>query len=323
MKAIRKKALLSAALLWLLLFSAASGRAEAAPLRMEFLNRGTVAVSVPEGVYLSWRLVGTEAYGTVFRVYRNGTEIAEVGDTTNYLDGDGTAEDRYLVLPSAGEAEEEVPVLPDAFLRIPLQPPVSGTRVYTANDAVCADLDGDGGYELILKWDPDDAFDSGATARRTGNVFLDAYRLSGEQLWRIDLGPNVSAGAHFTQMAAYDFDLDGRAELVCKTAPGSRDGKGRFVTEASRSPEIRAADNGADLTAATPREPAGGRVLRGDEYLTVFRGDTGAAMDTVYYPYPRGELSDWGDDWGNRSERYLTAVAYLDGERPYAVAWRG
>ena len=60
---------------------------------------------------------------------------------------------------------------------------------------------------------------------KTGNVFIDCYRLDGTRLWRIDLGKNIRAGAHYTQFFVADFDCDGKAEMTCKTADGTVDGK--------------------------------------------------------------------------------------------------
>ena len=302
-----------------------------APRTMEYLDRGTVAVSVPEGVYLSWRLLGTEKFDTAFSVYRNGEKIAEVADSTNYCDEDGSPQDLYSVL-AEGQTESgsrTVSVWKDRALSIPVEAPEGGVGPdgeaygYTANDAACADLDGDGEYEIILKWDPSNSFDSGEEGRISGNVFIDAYKLSGERLWRMDLGINIPAGAHFTQIAAFDFDQDGKAELAFKTAPGTKDGTGRYVAEASLEEAIRNADNTEDLRHKEDGGESFGRALSGDEYYTVFQGDTGAALDTVYYPHPRGTVEEWGDDRGNRSERYLAAVAFLDGEHPCAVTWRG
>ena len=45
-------------------------------------------------------------------------------------------------------------------------------------------------------------------------------------MWRIDLGRNIRAGAHYTQFMVYDLDGDGRAEIVMKTADGTVDGTG-------------------------------------------------------------------------------------------------
>ena len=290
---------------------------------MEYLDRGLVAIGCDEGVYRSWRLLGTEVYDTAFDVYRGEELIATVSDSTNYVDEDGSPFDEYRVVP-AGQVclDEPVSVLADAALHIPLEAPEGGETPdgehydYTAGDATCADLDGDGAYEIVLAWDPTNARDSALTGY-TGNVFVDAYRLDGTRLWRLDLGPNIVAGPHYTQLVAYDLDLDGRAEVVLKTAPGSRDGAGAFVTRASADEAIRAADNDVDL------RDENGRVLEGDEYLTVFAGDTGEAIDTIWYPHPRGAVVEWGDEVGNRADRFLACVAYLDGVHPSVVVWRG
>ena len=306
---------------------------EAAPVQMEYLDRGTVAMKTDEGIFLSWRLLGTEDYHSGFSIYRNGRQIAQVKDSTNYTDAAGSESDQYVVVLAEepyGEGKT-VSVWKEACLRIPLDIPRGGISAdgeeynYTANDATCADLDGDGEYEVILKWDPSNSFDSGAGAKNSGNVYIDAYKLNGEKLWRIDLGINISAGAHFTQMSAYDFDLDGKAELALKTAPGSLDGTGKYVSEASEIPAIRQTDNQADYREKIPtnQDSHGGRILSGDEFLTVFDGLTGEAIDTIYYPFPRGSIEEWGDSRGNRSERYLSSVAYLDGINPHLVVWRG
>jgi len=295
------------------------------PRQMEYLDRGTVAVKVSKGVYLSWRLLGTENYDTAFDIYRGNTKIATVSDSTNYTDTSGTLNSTYTVVPQGTPKSEgkTVIVWQNPYLTIPLDVPAGGTigdveYTYTANDATCADLDGDGEYEIILKWDPSNSFDSGSTnSKPSGNVYIDAYKLDGTKLWRIDLGVNIPAGAHFTQISAYDFDLDGKAEIAMKTAPGSIDGENNYVTAASSISAIRNADNTIDYRNQS------GRALSGDEYYTVFQGDTGKALDTVYYPHPRGTIKEWGDSWGNRSERYLAAVAYLDGIHPSMVTWRG
>lgn len=179
------------------------------------------------------------------------------------------------------------------------------------NDASIGDVDGDGEYEIILKWDPSNAHDN-AHDGYTGNVLFDCYRLTGEKLWRIDMGHNVRAGAHYTQFMVYDFDGDGRAEIIMKTSDGTVDGQGNVIGDAS----------------ADYREPGDprrnqGRILTGNEYLTIFNGLTGAAMKTIDYVPERGNLEDWGDNRANRSDRFLAAVAYLDGIRPSAVMCRG
>ena len=301
------------------------------PTQMEYLDRGTVAVKSGSGVYLSWRLLGTENYDTAFDVYRGTTKIAAALDATNYTDS--TAGTSYTIVPSgqARSSGKAVTVNANQYITIPLDRPASGISLddgseytYSPNDVTPADVDGDGEYELILKWEPSNSFDSGKPANHNGNVYIDCYKMNGTKLWRIDMGININAGAHFTQIAAYDFDLDGRAELAMKTAPGTVDGMNKYVSEASSISEIRSTDNSADYRHSEYGiDDTSGRVMSGPEFYTVFQGDTGTALDTVYYPHPRGTVTEWGDNWGNRSERYLTAVAYLDGQNPSMLAWRG
>lgn len=176
---------------------------------------------------------------------------------------------------------------------------------YHANDASVGDLDGDGEYEIVLKWDPSNAKDNSQSGY-TGNVFLDGYELDGTRKWRIDLGRNIRAGAHYTQFLVYDFDGDGKAEIVCKTADGTVDGAGVKIGDAS-------ADH----------RNTSGYILKGPEFLTVFSGDTGKALSTIDYVPPRGTVSSWGDNYGNRVDRFLAGVAYLDGVRPSIVMARG
>ncbi|HMO83499.1 MAG TPA: rhamnogalacturonan lyase, partial [Lacipirellulaceae bacterium] len=136
--------------------------------------------------------------------------------------------------------------------------------------------------------------------------WLFAYKLDGTLLWRINLGRNIREGAHYTQFMVYDLDGDGRAEVTCKTADGTGDGRGRVIGD----PEADYVD-------------ARGRILQGPEFLTVFDGRTGAALDTVDYIPPRGDVAAWGDRNGNRADRFLACIAYLDGQRPSLVMCRG
>ena len=101
------------------------------------------------------------------------------------------------------------------------------TGRYRPDDMAVGDLDGDGNYELILKWLPDNQRDSGKDGYASP-VIISAYRMDGTPLWEknINLGLNVRSGNHTTQMVVYDFDGDGKAELICKTANGSTDGAG-------------------------------------------------------------------------------------------------
>ena len=288
---------------------------------MERLNRGVVAVTVSGGVYVGWRMFGFEydaanPSNVSYNVYRNGTMVGSVTNSTNYLDSSGTASSMYTVRAVIGGVvgadSEAASVWSQQYLRIPLMVPAGGTGPsgcptpneaysYGANDASTGDLDGDGVYEIILKWDPSNAKDN-SQAGCTGNVYLDAYKLNGTRMWRIDLGQNIRAGAHYTQFFVADYDGDGRAELAVKTAPGTRDGTGAYL---SKGPA-------ASDTDTTAYRNGDGYVLTGPEYLTVFNGMTGAELATVNFDQARGTVSSWGDAYGNRVDRFLGTAAYLD-----------
>lgn len=317
------------------------------------------------GVYLSWRLLGDESLeNQAFDIYKNGTKIHTTGvhDATNWIDTSGTASDKYKVVKAGEDASKETEVTPTSnnncaksnevgngnseknsftYVDIPISRPDPVERMgdgkisnyYTvdksheggANDASVGDLDGDGNYEIVLKWDPTDSKDS-AGADFTGNAYIDAYKIDPNNdgyMWRIDLGKNVTSGAHYTQFLVYDFDGDGKSEVAMKTAPGTVDGTGHYVTEVGDTDEIRNTDNTKSYIGTSGR-------LKGKnpftQYLTIFDGETGAALYTTdYIPYDAAEDQYWGDGKAkyNRSERYLAAVAYLDGIHPSIVMCRG
>ena len=287
------------------------------PRQVEALDRGLIAVSAWDGVFLSWRFLGTDPEDIGFNVYRNGEKINDdlITNSTNFKDASGNTSYEYyveaVVDENVVEVSDKVHAYEKDYFDIPISIPGKGktpandTYTYSANDASCADLDGDGEYEIILKWDPSNSKDN-AQNGYTGNVIIDAYKLDGTQLWRIDLGKNIRAGAHYTQFMVYDFDGDGYAEMVCKTADGTKDNLGNYIGDAD----------------ADYRNSAG-RILSGPEYLTLFDGLTGAAIHTIDYEPGRGDVSSWGDNKANRADRFLAAVAYLDGEKPSVIMCRG
>ncbi|WP_293017557.1 rhamnogalacturonan lyase [Paenibacillus sp.] len=284
---------------------------------MEFLDRGVVAVKTGTGVFVSWRLLGTEGSNVSFNVYRDGTKVnaSPITNSTNLQDASGTSSSKYTVRAVVGGTEQTASaaasVWGNNYLSVPLSVPAGGTTpdgvayTYSANDASAGDLDGDGEYELIVKWDPSNSKDNSQSGY-TGEVFIDAYKLNGTRLWRISLGKNIRAGAHYAQFMVYDLDGDGKAEVAMKTADGSKDGTGVVIGDASKD-----------------YRNSSGYVLSGPEFLTIFNGQTGKALSTVNYEPARGNVSDWGDNYGNRVDRFLAAIAYLDGERPSLVMARG
>lgn len=350
----------------------------------EQLNRGVVAIKQDNGnVIVSWRTLTSDGKGEPFDIYRNGVKLNDLpmtdggtfftdkkplsGNVTYEVKGGGK-DGSYILKADA----------PAGYLPIALQKPADGitpdgrTYTYSANDASVGDVDGDGQYEIILKWDPSNSHDN-AHDGFTGNTIFDCYRLNGERLWRIDMGKNIRSGAHYTQFIVYDLDGDGRAEVIMKTADGTIDGKGKVIGNADADwrhgineamahfdknreravkevrerermrrewEEMRKQDKRHDTGTKdkkgkknsnrqwqrTPWPGVGfrsGKILEGPEYLTVFNGLTGEAMATVDYIPERGDMSGWGDEKANRSDRYLAAVGYFDGHKASAVFCRG
>jgi len=343
---MKHKSMVFSALTIVMIFMIA-GAANAASIAryMEKLDRGLVAVKSGSGYFLSWRLFGTDPQDATFgfNVYKGSTKLntAVITNATCYQDN-STGTGTYTVKPVTsgveGDASNSALVLDNGYLNISITPPPGGATpdgasyTYSANDCSVGDLDGDGQYEIVLKWDPSDSRDN-EMAGYTGDCILDAYKLNGTRLWRIDLGKNIRAGAHYTQFLVYDFDGDGCAEVAMKTAPGTKDGLNNFLSTGPAAGADNTADYRSKLTQSL------GKVTSGPEWYTVFEGKTGKELATVNYKPGRGPAGDWGaipgvaetEDlgWGNDTfvynfvDRFLASVAYLDGERPSLVPCRG
>ena len=314
--------------------------------QMEKLDRGLIAIKTDGGVYLSWRLFDSEdnIFGSAdknmsFNVYRDGKKISEVATKTNYVDS--TVGTNYSVAPVIngveGEKCDAVTVYNNSYFDIPLSKPddetiydPSGNELATYSffpaDCSTGDVDGDGEYEIIVKWTSSE-HDVGSPGdpAYSGTVHLAAYKLDGTKLWKNDiaLGKNVYSSAHTVQFLVYDFDGDGKSEVMCQTSLGSKDGQGKYVSNAAQTDEEIKAITDEENSTADYR--GYGRVVEGKEFLTVFNGETGVAMDTINLPTTRGSENgvDYGDDFGNRSNRFVSDIAYLDGEKPYAIYLRG
>ena len=305
-------------------------------------NRGLVAMPAQStGIFISWRFMPEDDISTTFDVLRDGDVIAtDISRATAYIDLQGNYENKYSIAVKRNGMEIEVTegVYPweHIYKTLKTDKPVDGITTsgqkynYIPSDCAIADANGDGEFEILLKWDPNNSKDNSQTGF-TGNCLLDCYTFDGEKLWRIDLGKNIRAGSHYTQMVFFDLNHDGKAELVCKTAPGSVDGIGTYVTAAATDETIKVLNNEEDL-----RHKTNGTVTKGAELLTVFDGETGKAIHTIWYnPNRAGGINSvatyptdknfWGDDYANRSERYLSCVAYLGGEdeNPSAIFSRG
>ena len=306
------------------------------PYSGEKLSRGLIGIPTEEGMYFSWRMTLEDAAGLQFDLYRSSNGGAEVklnkepiDRTSDFLDRtvDYTVDNRWTLKATTGEVatwtrlkgEERNP-----YLSIPICKPEDGeiageSFTYTANDCSVGDLDGDGEYEIILKWSPSN---SKRPPQRgfTGNTYLDAYKMDGTRLWRIDLGPNVRSGAATTNFLVFDFDGDGCAEICCKTGDGTVDGLGHRIGDAQ-----------VDWRTWDKKSPTYGKIVNGPEYLTVFEGRTGKELDSKEYIPTRYPLDGWGgvggncgnDNTGGRSDRFTAGVAFLDGKTPSPIMVRG
>ena len=343
---------------------ALSSQAQVTPQsQMEKLDRGLVAIPWSStSSFVSWRLLGTDAKeSTTFDLLRDGEAIATDLKVTNYRDSNVPAGAKYQVVTKVDgqpiATSEAVTTWKDKFLTLNLDRPKGGIHkswndgtdvpyAYYPNDMSVGDVDGDGQYELFLKWESTHAQDNSYSKGYTGNTYIDCYKvhfdgseeiIDGQSvncklLWRIDLGQNIRDGAHYTQFMVYDFDGDGRAEMMCKTATGSKDGQGNYVNQAATDATIKGHGNTTDYRNSK------GHILSGPEYLTVFEGLTGRAIHTTWYlpgragtgsTLPSGKAATeggselgkvstypsgfWGDNYGGRSERFLGAVAYING----------
>ena len=314
--------------------------------QMEKLDRGLIAIKTDGGVYLSWRLFDSEdnIFGSAdknvsFNVYRDGKKISEVATKTNYVDS--TVGTNYSVAPVINGVEGEkcnpVTAYNNSYFDIPLLKPDDETIYDPSNnklatysffpaDCSTGDVDGDGEYEIIVKWTSSERdVGSPGDPAYSGTVHLAAYKLDGTKLWNndIELGKNVYSSAHTLQFLVYDFDGDGKSEVICQTSLGSKDGQGKYVSNAAQTDEEIKAITDEENSTADYR--GYGRITEGKEFLTVFNGETGVAMDTINLPTTRGSENgvDYGDNFGNRSNRFVSDVAYLDGEKPYAICLRG
>lgn len=287
--------------------------------QMEYLNRGIVAIPDGKGnIFVSWRLLATDPADISFNVYHVENDVSiklnktPVTTATAWLDEKADAAKTYTYQVAAiinGKEIKDprtytVKANAPAYISIPLQTPAG----YTPNDASVGDLDGDGTYEIILHQTGkghDNSHDG-----ITDPPIFQAYTLDGRMLWQINLGRNIREGAHYTQFMVYDLDGDGKAEIAMKTADGTIDGQGKVIGDSSKD-----------------YRNAKGRILEGPEFLTIFDGQTGAAVYTTDYVPSRGRIDGWGigrtDSYGNRVDRFLACVAYLDGVHPSLVMCRG
>lgn len=301
--------------------------------QMENLDRGMIAIrQTSDSVYVGWRLLGTEPDNIAFNLYRqSGTKKPlklnkkPIIESTNFVDGkqNFSVDNSYFVKAVLNGVEQKAGKAftikanspAQQYINIPLRTPAG----YSPNDVSVGDLDGDGEYEIILH-QTGRGIDNPSPGI-SGIPIFQAYKMDGTFLWQINLGKNIREGAHYTQFMVYDFDGDGIAEFACKTADGTIDGIGKVIGDSTKD------YRNLDKTSGTYY----GKVLAGPEYFTIFSGRTGEALATTNYIPDRYPLNGWNghggngksDSTGNRVDRFLACVAYLDGVHPSVVMCRG
>ena len=319
-------------------------------------TRGLVAIKADKGIFVSWRALSEDDENTVYVLKREGKVVYE-GSKTCFNDTKGKAGQKYT-LSVSGVVTDETKAAKKDYYELELLCPEDQTMPnllvtkYSANDMSVGDLDGDGELELIVKWYPDNAQDN-AHDGYTGTTIIDGYdidykTMTASLMWRIDLGINIRSGAHYTQFQVWDYDGDGKAEIICKTADGTttydrnlnETGYVGAVSMASLSTRKKGTPETYDFRQFDGRL---GRIVLGQEYLTAFDGATGQIIDTVEYVPERGpydetkkryDTSRWGvdakgraaeknDGYANRADRFLAGTAYLDEGSACAVFCRG
>ena len=298
------------------------------------LDRGLVAVKVQSGVYCSWRIYGEEYYDVKYNLYRDGVKIAENLTTSNYTDIQGTSNNKYTVAAVVRGKEQTqsklVSPLTNNYLEITPKHDSSITSTLVPNDACCADVDGDGQVEILLKYDNVQEINNGFP--KNGNngeyTIFEVLTLDGTVLWWVNCGPNMGDFQNNEQnIVGYDWDLDGKAEVVMRLAEGS------VIHQADGTTYTIGADGKNGTSWTNYREPKTGGVEwfthYGKEFLVYCNGQNGNPYVVMDFPLKRLESGEtdlnkaWGDGYGHRSSKYFFGAPYLDGRKPSIFLARG
>ena len=298
------------------------------------LDRGLIAMKISSGVYVSWRILGEEYYDVKYNVYRNGTKLTATPlEVSNYRDATGTASSTYTVTAVVRGVEqapcEAVGVWSSSYKEINLtHEGIKSTLV--PNDACCADVDGDGELEILMKFDNESEITQsypkyGPTVDGvvTGEYSIfECLKQDGTRLWWVNCGPNMGDFQNNEQnIVAYDWDGDGRAEAVMRAADGTviHMSDGNTYTVGSSTLNYRAATGGG----------TNWFMHDGAEYLVYMDGQTGEPYQCIEYPLKRLETGEtdlnkaWGDGYGHRSSKHFFGAPYLDGRKPSIFLARG
>ena len=292
------------------------------------LDRGLVAMKVAGGVYLSWRIPAEEYYDVTYNVYRDGVKINDTPlSVSNFKDNSGTIVNTYTVTAVVRGKEQQqckqTSVWGSSYKEIRLtHKDISSTLV--PNDACCADVDGDGELEILMKFDNESEIS--ASYPRNGHngeySIFEVFKMDGTRLWWVNCGPNMGDFQNNEQnIVAYDWDGDGKAEAVMRAADGTvihcADGTTYVVGDASKN--YRGATGGG----------VNWFMHDGAEYLVYMNGETGKPYQCIEYPLKRLESGEtdleaaWGDGYGHRSSKHFFGAPYLDGKKPSIFLARG
>lgn len=276
------------------------------------LDRGLVALPREDGsVYLGWRLLKGVPESIAYNVYRttgsgnpvqlNNTPLTV---TTDFVDARPRLrqQTRWWIRPVRNGQEQQASE--EAVL--PANPPVRQYESIRLRDDISTrsihkirigDVNGDGTYDFIIK-QPGGTRDPGRPGSSPTSFKVEAYDgRTGQFLWRKDLGWNITLGTWYPPMIVYDFNGDGKAKVALKTAPYAASPEDAFISESQR-------------------------ILSGPEYVSVWDGESGEEIACKDW-FDRGKPEDWGDTSGNRMNRNMMGIAYLDGKTPSLLALRG
>ena len=309
------------------------------------LDRGIVAVNLNGQVFVSWRILPEEYYGTTYNLYKNGSLVQGNLSLSNWT-GSGNSSDNFTVAAVVNGVEGERSSAAKVWngyesnlagvLTFTLSPVVDRnnrdvTHHYLSNDAIFADLDGDGQLEFIIKrfniWDQNQGFPENNTTEFT---VWEAYDVNWEtgfisRMWWIDCGPNMVSGSNNNEnnLLAYDWDMDGKAEVIMRGADNMIIHHSNGTTETIGSTNVNTRDN------VNHNDVNGAWTNYGNEYLIYLNGQTGVTYSVTEYPLKRLESGEtdlnaaWGDGYGHRSSKYFMGAPYLDGRKPSIFLGRG
>ena len=306
------------------------------------LDRGLVAVKTTKGVYCSWRIQADEYYDVKYNLYRDGTKVnAEPLDVSNFTDTSGSESSQYTVKAVLNGVEQQASkaatVFKSNYKEIKIKHDASLKATYEPNDACCADVDGDGEVEILMKFNNKEEGEqlypkNGPTINGVATKeysMLACLKQDGTVLWWVNCGPNMGDFQNNEQnIVGYDWDMDGKAEVVMRLEEGS-------TVHMADGTTYTIGANGKNGTSWTNyREPKSSGSVEwfthyGKEFLWYCEGATGKPYQCIEFPLKRLENGEtdlkaaWGDSYGHRSSKYFFGAPYLDGKHPSIFLGRG